>query len=83
MKALGWVDYTKNELLAIILYVKWSKAGSVKNAVNLSKVIFSSLNFFIHIFNTCEVLKGYTEDSRRSWLVKVCLLQYVKWSKIG
>ena len=51
LKALGEVDFTKYALLPISQYVQWTEIGQVKNAVNLSKIIFSANNFFIHIFN--------------------------------
>ena len=38
-------------LYAIIHYVHLSKIDQVKNAVNLSKIIFSAFNFFMPIFN--------------------------------
>ena len=42
LKALGGVVFTKYALLPISQYVQWSKIGYVKNAVNLSKIVFSS-----------------------------------------
>ena len=50
-KALGGVDFTKYALIPISQYVQWSEIDLVKNAVNLSKIIFSANNFFMHIFN--------------------------------
>ena len=51
LKALGGVDFKYYALLAINQYMQWSRIGLAKNAVNLSKSIFSSLNFHMHIFN--------------------------------
>ena len=51
LMALGGADYTKYALLTPIQYVQWLKIGLVKIAINLSKNIFSSLNFLMHIFN--------------------------------
>ena len=53
LKALGGDDFTKYALSEspISQYVQWSKIGQVKNAVNLSKIIFSANNFFMHIYN--------------------------------
>ena len=51
LKALGDGHFTKYALLPISQYVQWSEIGYVKNAVNLSKIIFSANNFFMHIFN--------------------------------
>ena len=50
-KALGGVDFTKYALSPVSQYVQWSKIGLVKNAVNLSKIIFSANKFFMHIYN--------------------------------
>ena len=50
LKALGGIDLTKY-VLPIIQCVQWSKSGLVRNAVNLSKNIFSALHNFMHIFN--------------------------------
>ena len=49
LKALGGVDHTKYALLAITQYVQWLEIGKVKNAVNLSKVVF--IIKLLHIFN--------------------------------
>ena len=43
LKALRGVDFTKYALPTIIVYKQWSKMIMLKNAVNLSKIIFSSL----------------------------------------
>ena len=44
LKALGGVDFTKYALPTIIVYKQWStKMAMLKNAVNLSKIIFSAL----------------------------------------
>ena len=43
LKALGDVDFTKYALPTIIVYNQWSKMTMLKNAVNLSKIIFSAL----------------------------------------
>ena len=51
LKALGGVDFTKYALFTISQYVEWTEIGKVKNAVNLSKIIFTANNFFMHIFN--------------------------------
>ena len=42
-KPLGGVDFTKYALPTIIVYNQWSKMTMLKNAVNLSKIIFLSL----------------------------------------
>ena len=44
LKALGGVDFTKYALLPISKYVQCLKIGQVKNAENLSKIIFFSAN---------------------------------------
>ena len=54
LKALGEVYFTKYALLPISQYVQWSKIGQVKNDVNLSKILFSTKNFFMHICNMSE-----------------------------
>ena len=51
LKALGGVHFTKYALLPMSQYVQWSKIGLVKNAVNMSKIIFSANKFFMHIYN--------------------------------
>ena len=44
LKALGEVDFTNYELPIIILYISnGQKMAMLKNAVNLSKIIFSAL----------------------------------------
>ena len=50
LKALGGVDFTKYALLPIVNMYNGRKLA-VKNAVNLSKIIFSANNFFMNIFN--------------------------------
>ena len=44
-KTLGGVDFTTYALSTSIQYVQLSRIYEVKNAVNLSKQILSSLNF--------------------------------------
>ena len=56
MKALGGLDFIKYALPAVL--------SKLKNAVNLSKIIFSPIKFFMHIFNmsvTClqSIEKNY------------------------
>ena len=51
LKALGGVDFTMYALLPISQYVQWSKIDLVKNAVNLSKLIFSGKKIFMNIYN--------------------------------
>ena len=71
-------DFTKYALLAIIQYVQWSKIGCVKNAIDLSKYIFSQSNLFMHIINMyvihLQTTKGYTEVSVRSCCTKFAIL---------
>ena len=71
-------DFTKYALLAIIQYVQWSKIGCVKNAIDLSKYIFSQSNLFMHIINMyvihLQTTKGYTEVSVRSCSTKFAIL---------
>ena len=54
LKTVWGIDSTKYALSAIIQYVVvysgWELA-KLKIAVNLSKIMFSSLNFYIRIFN--------------------------------
>ena len=51
LKALGGVDFTKYALFPISQYVQWTNMAKLKNAVNLSKIVFTANNFFMHIFN--------------------------------
>ena len=65
LKALAR-DFTKYALLAITQYVQWSKIGRVKNAVNLSRILFTSFNFFMHILNMFVTYLQSNEGCRRS-----------------
>ena len=51
LKALDKVDFTKYALLPIINMYSGQKLAKVKNAENLSKIIFSFLKIFMHICN--------------------------------
>ena len=61
LKALEGVDFTKYTLLPIIQYVQWSEIGKVKNAVNLSKIIFWALDSFMQIYNMSVTYKPSIE----------------------
>ena len=64
---------------------------AVKNAVNLSKIIFWTLDSFMEIYNmSCNIQAKHWMDTLKSLdgvdFTKYALLsiiQYVQWSKIG
>ena len=63
LKAVRGVAFTKYALFKPPFY----KNDQDYNAVNLSKMFFSSLNLFMHILNKSPYeSKGYTEYCRRS-----------------
>ena len=63
MKALG-LDFIKYALPAVLYISDGWNMSKLKNAVNLSKIIFSPIKFFMHILNmsvTClqSIEKNY------------------------
>ena len=66
-----------------------SKIGSVQNAVNLSTIICSTLNFFMHIFDMCDIPAKCQKDTLNAIegadfanYALLPIIQYVHWSKI-
>ena len=92
MKALGGLDFIKYALPAVLYISDGWKMSKLKNAVNLSKIIFSQIKFFMHIFNmsvTClqSIEKNYWKPQEELDFTKYVLSTIIeykqKWSKLA